>query len=116
MKLHTSIFIIILALVYSAEETQFFDLTTETTIYSDTTGYGYDFKTKPQSAKNKAPVFFSIKVPDGNYKVTFEVGSDEFDSETTIRTENRRSLLENFFTRKGNIQLFHLLFIKELQK
>ena len=61
MKLHTSIFIIILALVYSAEETQFFDLTTETTIYSDTTGYGYDFKTKPQSAKNKDPAFFSIK-------------------------------------------------------
>ena len=116
MKLHTSIFIIILALVYSAEETQFFDLTTETTIYSDSTGYGYDFKTKPQSAKNKAPAFFSIKVPDGNYKVTFEVGSDEFDSETTIRTENRRSLLENFFTRKGNIQTFSFVVHKRTPK
>ena len=116
MKLHTSIFIIILALVYSAEETQFFDLTTETTIYSDSTGYGYDFKTKPQSAKNKDPAFFSIKVPDGNYKVTFEVGSDEFDSETTIRTENRRSLLENFFTRKGNIQTFSFVVHKRTPK
>ena len=116
MKLHASIFLMILALIYSAEETKFFDLTTETTIYSDTTGYGYDFKTKPQSAKNKNPAFFSIKVPDGNYKITFEVGSDEFDSETTIRTENRRSLLENFFTRKGNIQTFSFVVHKRTPK
>ena len=69
-------------------------------------GYGYDFKTKPQSAKNKNPALFSIKVPDGKYKVTFEVGSNEFDSETTIRAESRRSLIENFSTRKGKIQSF----------
>ena len=112
MDLKIIIFLLFLTIVYSAEEVKFFDLTTETTIYSSQTGYGYDYKTKPQSIKNKNPAFFSIKVPDGNYKATFEVGSNDLDSETTIRAENRRLLLENFFTRKGNIQTFSFVIHK----
>lgn len=65
--------------INSAEESKFYDLTTETNAYTDKLGYGYDFKIKPQSAKIKNPALFSIKVPDGKYKVTFEVGLNEFE-------------------------------------
>ena len=61
MDLKIIIFLLFLTIVYSAEEVKFFDLTTETTIYSSQTSYGYDYKTKPQSIKNKNPAFFPLK-------------------------------------------------------
>jgi hypothetical protein len=37
--------------------------------YSEETGYGYDLAPTPEKG-SKAPFFFSVRVPDGNYKVT----------------------------------------------
>ena len=42
--------------------------------YSEETGYGYDLAPTPEK-ESKAPFFFSVRVPDGNYKVTVRLGS-----------------------------------------
>ncbi|MDR0836507.1 MAG: hypothetical protein LBN11_08030, partial [Tannerella sp.] len=44
-----------------------FDCTTVSAAYSDSLGSGYDFDTKPDGNK---PYFFSVAIPDGDYKVT----------------------------------------------
>jgi lysophospholipase L1-like esterase len=66
--------------------------------YSDASGFGYDFKTKPDGNK---PFFFSVDVPDGDYKVTVRLGSTEKAAETTVRGESRRLMVENVPTQKG---------------
>lgn len=89
-----------------AAETYSFDLTKEKAVYDDETGFGYDFGTKPQTKRNKKPAYFSVKVPDGNYKVTFEVGADKYAANTTVRTESRRLLVQDINTKKGETQKF----------
>ena len=42
-----------------------------------------------------------MKVPDGNYKVTVTIGSKKHKGNTVVRAENRRLLLEETATRKG---------------
>ena len=106
MKLFKIIIVcLILSVSLSKEQSQFFDLTKDN-IYSDKTGYGYDFDTKPQTETNKKPAYFSIKVNDGNYKVTLEIGSDKYDADTTIRAESRRLLIHNLSTKKGEFKKF----------
>ena len=95
----------IFGVVLLVEEGQLFDLSKEVS-YSQETGFGYDFKTKPQSESNNNPAYFSIKVNDGNYKVTLEVGSDEYEGDTTIRCESRRLLIHNLVTKKGETKTF----------
>ena len=95
----------ILSNVLLAEEPKVFDLS-QNSAYKDATGYGYDFNTKPQSKNNNKPSYFSIKVEDGNYKVTFVLGSNEYDGDTTIRAESRRLLLHNISTKKGESKTF----------
>jgi len=51
--------------------------------------------------KNKDPFFFSVQVPDGNYRVTVTIGNPDEDAETTVRAESRRLFLENIKTKKG---------------
>jgi lysophospholipase L1-like esterase len=106
MKL-SIIFIIVFSSLLSnvllLAQSDFFDLSKDIA-YSSETGYGYDFKTKPQNINNKKPSFYSIDVEDGNYKVTFEIGSDEYDADTTIRTESRRLLVHNLATKKGEFK------------
>lgn len=74
-------------------------------IYNDQTGYGYDLRQAPQK-NNKNPFFFSVKVPDGNYKVTIVVGSRKQAGNTTVRAESRRLFLENIPTKKGEVKTF----------
>lgn len=69
-------------------------------LYNDSTGYGYE--AVPTVTKGiSSPFFFSVKVPDGNYKVTLELGSKKAPANTTVRAENRRLMAENIVTRKG---------------
>ncbi len=69
-------------------------------LYSDSTGYGYE--AVPTVTKGiSSPFFFSVKVPDGNYKITLELGSKKAPANTTVRAENRRLMAENIVTRKG---------------
>ena len=95
----------ILEAVLLVEEAKLYDLS-QGSQYSEASGYGYDFNTKPQSKTNNKPAYFSIKVDDGNYKVTFEIGSDEYEGDTTIRAESRRLLVHNLSTKKGEFKTF----------
>ena len=51
--------------------------------YSEETGYGYDLAPTPEK-ESKAPFFFSVRVPDGNYKVTVRLGSKKQAGVTTV--------------------------------
>lgn len=68
--------------------------------YSDATGYGFDLLPSP-SKGSKKPFYFSIKVPDGNYKVTVRLGNKKQAGITTVRAESRRMFLSDIVTKKG---------------
>lgn len=76
---------------------------TETSIYTDSIGYGYDLQPAP-TKKSNAPYFFSVKVPDGNYHVTVTLGSKKKVGNTSVRGESRRLFIENQPTKKGELK------------
>lgn len=47
------------------------------------------------------PTYFSVQVPDGNYRVTVTLGNKKRKGETVVRAESRRLMIENAVTRKG---------------
>lgn len=69
-------------------------------VYSDATGHGYDRTPIPAKGSNR-PYYYSVKVPDGNYRVTVDLGSDSRAANTTVRAESRRLFVENLPTKKG---------------
>lgn len=79
-----------------------FDMTKNQPVYTDSIGYGYDIIPAPEIKKD-VPFYFSVKVPDGNYKVKVELGSKKKAGNTTVRAENRRLFVENKKTKKGEI-------------
>ena len=68
------------------------------TIYGENPAYGYDLNTNPTDGN---PFFFSVDIPEGNYKVTVILGSDKGESNTTVKAESRRLMLANIKTSKG---------------
>lgn len=70
----------------------------ENSIYNEQTQYGYDFKTKQNG---NDPFFFSVKLPEGNYLVKVLLGSDKYETITTIKAESRRLMTNNVKTAKG---------------
>ena len=48
--------------------------------------------------------FFSVNVPDGNYKVTVKLGSSVSAGETTVRAESRRLFIEREKTDAGKFK------------
>ncbi len=71
-------------------------------VFSTETGYGFDLQPAPEKGSRK-PFFFSIHVPDGNYKVTVVLGSKKQAGSTTVRGESRRLFIENVTTKKGEL-------------
>ena len=63
--------------------------------YSASTDYGFDFVASPTSTDAPTPFFFSLRVPDGNYRVTVLLGSNRRAASTTVRAESRRLFVEN---------------------
>jgi lysophospholipase L1-like esterase len=49
------------------------------------------------------PFFFSVAVPEGDYRVTVRLGDKRGRSETTAKAETRRLMLEKVTTRRGEI-------------
>ncbi|MCI3935816.1 rhamnogalacturonan acetylesterase [Chryseobacterium aahli] len=49
------------------------------------------------------PFYFSVAVPEGNYNITLNLGDSKGLSETTVRVENRRLMLNDIKTKKGEI-------------
>lgn len=85
-----------------------------TAVYSSQTGYGFE----PPAAvlavdrgtadmlqsdfvTGQDPFLFSVRLPEGNYKVTMTFGDSEGDSAATVKAEMRRLMLENVKTEKG---------------
>jgi len=68
------------------------------TVYGPTSPFGYDMNTVP---KDNDPYFFSVTLPEGNYKVTVVLGNKKETTNTTIRAESRRLMLENVKTSRG---------------
>ena len=116
MKLKSLALIVALATIPSYAQSYKFDFSgskkvgkdfvrvTPETLYSDAVGYGYDFLPAPDSADS--PWFFSVKVPDGNYKVKVRLGSDKSEGITTLRGESRRLMGEHIKTKKGEDKEF----------
>lgn len=87
-----------------------YDMTKPMPVYDDATGYGYDVVEAPNlKAKTPQPFYFSVKVPDGNYRVTVELGSKSRAAETTVRAESRRMMVEKCVTKKGQTQTYSFL-------
>ena len=88
-----------------------FDMTVEQPVYSDSLGYGYDILAAPdlKDKKSTAPFYFSVKVPDGNYKVTVEIGSKKKAANTTVRAESRRLFVEPTDTKKGEFLTYEFI-------
>ena len=78
-----------------------FDLATLTSAdtYTATRGYGFDLDTLPTAGHG--PFFFSVHVPEGNYRITLTLGDARAASDTTVRAESRRLMLEHVTTAPG---------------
>ncbi|WP_258561880.1 rhamnogalacturonan acetylesterase [Chryseobacterium chendengshani] len=49
------------------------------------------------------PFYFSVAIPEGNYNIILNLGDTKGISETTVRVENRRLMLNDVKTKKGEI-------------
>lgn len=59
---------------------------------------------KAQNVKSNAPFTRNIEVPDGNYKVTVVLGSKKKAGKTVVRAENRRLMVVEVATKKGQFK------------
>ena len=87
---------------------------TPATAFTSQLGYGLDFGSTAQAVDrggkdplkaslitSDKPFFFSVNVPEGNYKVTVTLGDAKDSSVTTVRAESRRLMLEKVVTKPG---------------
>jgi len=87
---------------------------TQQTIYSKELGYGFEpganVSCADRGGRNALrsdlcagdqPFFFSVAVPEGNFNVTITFGDQNFETNTTVKSELRRLMLEEVHTRPG---------------
>jgi lysophospholipase L1-like esterase len=85
-----------------------------TTVYSKELGYGFEPGAKVAGVDrggadalrgdfctSDQPFFFSVKLPEGNYKITVTLGDLRGESTTTVKAELRRLMLEKVHTTSG---------------
>lgn len=101
MKLHHILTAACLLPVFATAQTFDFDMTQPQPAYTAEGGFGYDLLPAPSAKRPTEPFYFSVNVPDGNYRVTVVLGSKKRAGETTVRAENRRLMGENIVTQKG---------------
>lgn len=122
------IILVITAQVVSAQSVYHFDFgtgkvapgyaqVTALTRYNEQLGYGFDYDTKA-IARNRGgedalrsdfctgigSMFFSVKVPQGNYEVTVTLGDAWRPSITTIKAESRRLMVKEISTKAGQFK------------
>jgi lysophospholipase L1-like esterase len=88
---------------------------TPETKFNYQTGFGFDQGSVVESIDHggdmlrgdyitsKKPFYFSVLLPEGNYDIILLLGDAKGTSATTVRVENRRLMLENIRTTKGQI-------------
>lgn len=84
----------------AAERTLDLSRLTASDTFTAERGYGFDLGTAPDAAHPR-PFFFSVAVPEGNYRVTVTFGDPTAASANTVRAESRQLLLEHLATRAG---------------
>jgi lysophospholipase L1-like esterase len=111
MKLRISIFILLCSASLAASAQTFVCGTAQAgavalhsgSIYSPAAA-GFDLKTAPEVVSGYCtstnPFFFSVSVPEGNYRITVELGSYAA-SATTVRAEARRLMIEKALVPAG---------------
>ncbi|MBE7172748.1 MAG: rhamnogalacturonan acetylesterase [Williamsia sp.] len=85
--------------------------------YSDQTGYGFYGSAPIEGVDRKGadalrtdyctsqqPFFFTVKLPEGNYRVKVISGDEQGASVTTIKAECRRLMVEKVETQRGRFQ------------
>ncbi|MCR5313398.1 MAG: rhamnogalacturonan acetylesterase [Bacteroidaceae bacterium] len=86
--------------------------------FTNEKGYGYDFQHVIDGAKaaqtesfklSDGIFYFSVNVPDGNYKVTVTLGSKKKKANTTVRAESRRLFVQNADTKRGEFKTFSFI-------
>ena len=101
-----SLAIILLLWITTVEAQTFdFDMTKSQPAYTDALGYGYDVNGVPAKGA-MTPFYFSVKVPDGNYKVTVTLGHKKKPAQTVVRGESRRLFIDKVITKKGHLETF----------
>ena len=88
-------------------------------MYSSDRGYGFDFSSKTAGMERagsepmtdgfvtamESPFFFSVKVPEGNYRITVTLGDAHGESNTTIRTEAGHIMATDIVTQPGKFAI-----------
>jgi lysophospholipase L1-like esterase len=75
--------------------------------YEASRGYGFEEGSVVERVErggyvtSAKPFFFSVAVPEGNYRVTVRLGDREGESRTTVKAELRRLMLEGVRTARG---------------
>ena len=71
-------------------------------VYSSAIGYGFEpganVVAENQAVNSTNPFYFSVKLPEGNYKVWVLLGDQAGESTTTVKAELRRLMLEKIRT------------------
>lgn len=86
-------------------------------VYSQEKGFGFEDASRVRCLDRKdknalrsdfctsdKPFYFSVKVAEGNYKITATFGDKTSATNTTVKAELRRLMLENIETQKGNFR------------
>ncbi|MCD9185330.1 MAG: rhamnogalacturonan acetylesterase [Pyrinomonadaceae bacterium] len=92
-------------------------LVSDSDVYSREKGFGFEevsnVKCFDRGGKNillsgfctsEKPFYFSVRVAEGNYKITVTFGDKMNAASTTVKAELRRLMLENIETQKGNFR------------
>lgn len=111
MRIFSILSLLVFCAVATTAQTVSYDLTKPQPMYSEAVGYGYDVVEAPM-AKSVSPFYFSVKVPDGNYRVSVRLGSKKRWGETTVRAESRRMIIEKCVTKKGEFRDFSFVINK----
>ncbi|MBC7369585.1 MAG: rhamnogalacturonan acetylesterase [Undibacterium sp.] len=83
------------------------------TLYTPERGHGFDLGATVTAVTRgdtgfvttaaDAPFFFSIKIPEGNYRITVTLGDPDGESSTTIRSESAHLLAAQLTTTTGRL-------------
>ena len=95
---------------------------------ADKTGYGFDFGSKVTAVVRDAkksltgdyitsdkPFYFSVNIPEGNYKVTVTLGDIKGTGTATVKAESRRLMLEKVQTSNDTKKISFIVNIRKPQ-
>ncbi|HTQ40527.1 MAG TPA: rhamnogalacturonan acetylesterase [Pirellulales bacterium] len=79
------------------------------TLYSKELGYGFEPGAEVKAVNggcitSDKPFYFSVALPEGNYKVTVTLGDPAGESTTTVKAELRRLMLQHIHTSPGQFE------------